>query len=395
MKSQFFSKPENLLLCMTFTMAFGFGVWQVLLNNFVVEKAQFTGVEIGILQSVREIPGFLAFTAVFVLLVLKEQTFVMFSLALTLAGVALTGFFPFEYGLYFTTLVMSIGFHYFETINKSLTLQWMHKDEAPHFLGRALSMKAVGSLVAYGGIWLAMGYFNVSYFWVYLVAGCSGVAFVIFLYFSFPRFNQDTVQKKGLVLKKQYWLYYALVFLSGARRQIFLVFAGFMMVEKFGFSVANISALFIVNYVFNFLFAAKIGKLIGRIGERRSLIIEYTGLICVFTGYAFVETAEWAAILYVVDHLFFALAIAVTTYFQKIAHKPDIAATTSVSFTINHIAAVVIPALLGMLWVVSNTAVFGFGVLFACLSLLCSFNVPAKPSESEPVIWGKAGKAAN
>ena len=158
-----FERPETLLLGSVFIMSFGFGVWTVLLNNFVVERASFTGVEIGILQSVREIPGFLAFTAVFVLLVLKEQTFVMLALATTLAGVAITGFLPFEYGLYFTTVVMSTGFHYFETINKSLTLQWLSKDATPHFLGRSLATKAAGSLIAYASIWLAMEYFDVAY----------------------------------------------------------------------------------------------------------------------------------------------------------------------------------------------------------------------------------------
>ena len=124
MNSAYWKRPEALLLSLTFVMSMVFSVWMVLLNNFVVERADFTGVEIGILQSVREIPGFLAFTAVFVLLILKEQTFAFVSLAVMCLGVALTGFLPFEYGLYFTTLLMSVGFHYFETINKSREQPW-------------------------------------------------------------------------------------------------------------------------------------------------------------------------------------------------------------------------------------------------------------------------------
>jgi len=381
------NNPEHLLLSMTFLMSFCFGVWQVLLNNFVVERANFTGVEIGLLQSVREIPGFLAFTAVFVLLILKEQTFAVLALALMCLGIALTGFLPFEYGLYFTTVVMSTGFHYFETINKSLTLQWLERDKTAHFLGRALSVKAVAALMAYGGVFICMQYFEVDYVWVYLVVGVVGFVAAIGLFRIFASFDVDTIQRKTLLLRKRYWLYYALVFLSGARRQIFVVFAGFMMVEKFAYSVAEVSALFIVNYVFNFFFAAKIGRLIGRIGERRALIVEYLGLIVVFAGYAMVESAHIAAALYVIDHMFFALAIAITTYFQKIADPKDIAATSSVSFTINHIAAVVIPAVLGMVWIASPSAVFYVGVVFAALSLLCSMNIPLKPSEERAVVW--------
>ena len=207
-----------------------------------------------------------------------------------------------------------------------------------------------------------------------MIFGLFGLAIVIFIWIAFPQFKQSHQQHKKLIVRKRYWLYYMLTFLSGARRQIFVVFAGFMMVEKFGYSVGDISLLFIINYLFNMLFAAKIGEWISKVGEKRALIFEYVGLICVFVGYAFVENSHMAAALYVIDHLFFALAIAMKTYFQKIAAPEDIAATAGVSFTINHIAAVFIPALLGLVWLYSTTLVFMIGVVFAGL-FSCLFNV--------------------
>lgn len=370
------------LLAMAFVMPFVFSVWVTLLNNFVVEKAAFTGAEIGMLQSIREIPGFLAFTAIYVLLFIKEQKFAILSLGLLSFGVAITGYFPSEMGLYLTTLVMSIGFHYYETTQQSLTLQWLPKDQTAHFMGKALAMKSFASLLAFGGIWLAMEFFSVSYESTYLSAGVIGACIVIWLLMRFPTFEQPHGQHKKIILRKTYWLYYALTFLSGARRQIFMVFAGFMMVDKFGYSVGEISILFGINYVFNLLFASKIGKLVGKIGERKALTLEYVGLILVFTGYAFVESSEIAAGLYVIDHMFFALAIAIKTYLQKIADQQDLAATASVSFTINHIAAVVIPALLGLLWLHSPTSVFLVGTGFAVCSLVCAFFIPDKPTQT-------------
>jgi len=162
MKSHpFFQKPENLLLAMAFIMPLIFSVWMVLLNNFVVEKANFTGVEIGILQSLREVPGFLAFTVIYVLLFIKEQRLAILSLGITAVGVAITGFFPQVMGLYLTTMLMSIGFHYFETVNQSLTLQWIDKAKTPHFLGRILSVKAMASLLAYASVWILMEQTNI------------------------------------------------------------------------------------------------------------------------------------------------------------------------------------------------------------------------------------------
>ncbi|EGQ7834596.1 TPA: MFS transporter [Vibrio vulnificus] len=373
--------PQNFLLLISIIVPIAFSAWMALLNNFVIEKAQFDGADIGLLQSVREIPGFLAFTVVFVLLFVREQRFMLISLAMLTLGTALTGFFPSLFGLLATTLLMSTGFHYFETLKQSLSLQWLSKEEAPEMLGKLVSIGALASLVTYGAIWLLLEVWQLSFQMVYLLAGGVGFVLVMVMAFAFPQFQTTVVQNKKLVLRKRYWLYYALTFMSGARRQIFTVFAGFLMVEKFGYSAADITLLFLANYLFNFLFAKRIGRFIGVVGERKALTFEYVGLIFVFVGYALVQSAEWAAALYIIDHLFFALALAIKTYFQKIADPADMASTAGVAFTINHIAAVVIPVTFGVIWLVSPASVFYIGAFMAAISLLLSFNIPAKPEE--------------
>ncbi|MBE4149843.1 MFS transporter [Vibrio parahaemolyticus] len=373
--------PQNFLLLISIIVPIAFSTWMALLNNFVIEKANFDGADIGLLQSVREIPGFLAFTAVFVLLFIREQRFMLVSLAMLTLGTALTGYFPTLYGLLFTTLLMSTGFHYFETLKQSLSLQWLSKEEAPEMLGKFISVGALASLFTYGAIWILLEQLKFDFKTVYLLAGGVGFVLIIVMALVFPQFKTAVPQNKKLVLRKRYWLYYALTFMSGARRQIFTVFAGFLMVEKFGYSAADITLLFLINYLFNFLFAKRIGRFIGVVGERKALTFEYVGLIFVFVGYGLVQTAEWAAALYVVDHLFFALALAIKTYFQKIADPADMASTAGVAFTINHIAAVVIPVTFGMIWLVSPSSVFYIGAGMAAVSLLLSLNIPAKPEE--------------
>lgn len=381
--------PVTLLVLMSVAMPVAFNAWSALLNNFVIERANFTGVEIGILQSLREVPGFLAFTTVFVLLILKEQTFAVLSLALLGAGVALTGFLPTEYGLYFTTVLMSIGFHYFETLKQSLSLQWLPQSEAPRILGKLISVGAVTSLVVYSALWVLLEIFELDYVWNFLLAGGVCVGIALFMWLGFPHFESDVSQRKTLILRKRYWLYYALTFFSGARRQIFVVFAAFLMVEKFGYTAAQVTLLFLINYAFNWLFAERIGALIHRFGERKALTFEYVGLVFVFTGYALVENPYWGAALYVIDHMFFALAIAMATYFQKIADPADLASSAGVSFTINHIAAVVVPAALGVLWIYSTAAVFLVGTGFAICSLLLSQNIPSRPAPGNEVLIGR------
>lgn len=377
--------PQNFLMLISIVVPIAFSSWMALLNNFVIERANFDGSDIGLLQSVREIPGFLAFTAVFVLLFIREQRFMLLSLGALTLGTAITGFFPSVMGLLLTTLLMSTGFHYFETLKQSLSLQWLTKDEAPEMLGKFISVGALASLLTYGALWFCLEILKMDFEWVYLTFGGVGFLLVTWMAFAFPQFETHVQQNKKLVLRKRYWLYYALTFMSGARRQIFTVFAGFLMVERFGYSAADITLLFLINYLFNFLFAKRIGRFIGKVGERKALTFEYVGLIGVFVGYALVETAEWAAALYVIDHLFFALALAIKTYFQKIADPADMASTAGVSFTINHIAAVFIPVSFGLIWLVSPAAVFYIGAGMAMVSLLLSRNIPRVPEEGNEV----------
>ncbi len=381
--------PEALLLLFGAAGSLSFATWMALLNNFAIERAAFTGAEMGVLQSLREVPGFLAFTAVFVLLILREQTFAILALALLGLGTALTGIFPSFIGLICTTVIMSIGFHYYETLQQSLALQWVGKDRAPIVLGRVLAAASAAALLGYGLIWTAFDVLGMDYLPVYLIGGGLTVAAALFAWFAFPRYPGKVEQHKTLILRKRYWLYYALVFISGARRQIFIVFAGFLMVEKFGYSVADITLLFLINYAANIWFAPLVGRLIVRWGERKALTFEYLGLIGVFTAYAFVENAHLAAGLYVLDHLFFAMAIAIKTYFQKISDPRDIAPTAAVAFTISHIAAVVLPALLGLIWLVSPAAVFLTGTGFAVCSLILSQLIPPRPEAGNETLLAR------
>jgi MFS family permease len=388
-------KARLALIYMSVIMALVFSVWQVMLNNFTVERANFSGFDIGSLQSVREIPGFLAFTAIFVLILIREQTFAILSLGLLSIGVLATGFFPSNAGLLITTFIMSVGFHYFETINSSLTLQWLPKSEAPAFLGQVIGYSSFAGLIAYGLVWLFYKQLGMDYIWIYGIFGTLGLLMVVHLWRLFPKFENIVPQRKKLFLKKRYWVYYALTFLKGARRQIFMVFAAYLMVEKFGYTLDEIAALFLINKTANIVVAPLLGKLIEKIGERRALTIEYVGLVAVFIGYALVESAFVAALLYVIDHLFFALAIGIKTYFQKIADSEDMAATQSVSFTIDHIASVVIPVTFGLIWMSDPSLVFYAGAGFAFCSLIMSNLIPHSPEPGNEFIWSKNKKMLN
>ena len=158
--------------------------------------------------------------------------------------------------------------------------------------------------------------------------------------------------------------------MSGARRQIFIAFAVFLLVKKFRFSVQEVTLLFVINNVANYFLSPLIGKAIVRFGERKVLSLEYFSLIFIFLAYAVVDTKILVAILYILDHIFFNFAIAIRTYFQKVGDPKDIAPSMAVGFTINHIAAVFLPVVGGLLWVVDYRIPFVCGAVFSLVSLI-------------------------
>ncbi|SCZ50926.1 MFS transporter [Epibacterium ulvae] len=376
-------RPIVLLFLMALTMPIAFNAWLALLNNFVIEVAQFDGADIGLLHTVREIPGFLAIGVIAVILVVREQVLAMISLMMLGAATAVTAWFPQMGGILMITLLSSIGFHYYETVNQSLQLQWLDKKRAPQVLGWLVAAGSAATLVVYLGIERLWKPLELSYDVIYMAAGGTTLVVALLCLLLFPQFEAPTPQTKKLILRRRYWLYYALQFMAGARRQIFVVFAGFMMVEKFGFEVHELTRLYLINLIINMTVAPMLGKAVAHFGERRTLMVEYAGLVIVFAAYGGVYWFGWglmvAAFLYVVDHIFFALALALKTYFQKIADPADIAPTAAVAFTINHIAAVALPVPLGLLWLASPGAVFGLAALMAMVSFGFSLLIPRHP----------------
>ena len=380
------TSPLAFLMTLAFINWIGFAGWSAVLHNFTIERAGFGWFETGLTQTVREIPGFLAFTAIFWIAWFREQTIAYVSLLVLGIGVALTGLVPTLTGVLITTFVMSVGFHYFETINQSLQLQLLPKSQAAQGMGRIASASAVAQFLAYGGIAASWWMGWRAYGTIYLVIGglCAVMAIAAFAWFG--RLEGPTPQRKTIVLRSRYWLYYVVVFMSGARRQIFIAFGGFLLVKVFGYSLADIAILMLVTSGLTTVLAPQLGRLVAAIGERNTMIIENVVLIIVFAGYATTGSGRVAGALFVIDGVFFTLVLAQRTYFQKIGDPADMAATASVSFTINHIAAVFIPVTFGLLGMGNPSIIFWLGVVIATASLLLALLVPRHPSPGQETI---------
>lgn len=338
--------------------AFAFATWAAMLKNFAVEVIGVDGLENAILETVREVPGFLAFTTVFLLAYIREQRLAIISVIILGAGVAVTSMATSLTLLLAATFINSIGFHYFYPVYKSLSLQWFDERTTALVLGRAVSVTNAAMVIGLALFWLLFLQLEISYAVGYLISGSVAIACALFAWFGFPQFSGDADQRQEFVLRWRYGLYYLLTFLSGARRQIFIVFATFILVDIFALPIEGMLLLLLVNAILNMGTGLLLGPAINRFGERLVLQTEYAGLFLVFLAYGFAlanASADWALPLviglYIIDHILFQFAVGMETYFKKIADPADLAGSAAVSFSINHIAAVTLPIALGLIYV--------------------------------------------
>jgi hypothetical protein len=356
------------LAVLTICSTIGLQAWLTLFNNFAVDIAGLNGNHIGVIQSLREVPGFLALLVVYVIMVIKEHRLSALSVLIMGFGLAITGFLPTYIGLILTTLTMSFGFHYYETTNMSLTLQYFDELSSPWVFGKQRSYAAASS-IAVGLLIYGLAFF-LSFPQIYLLIGGLIMAAALWGFTQKPTKQTVIPQHKKMILRKKYWLFYFLTFMAGARRQIFMAFAVLLMVQKFHYSVQEVTILFVVNNAINYYLSPLIGKSIIRFGERRVLSLEYASLIFIFIIYALTASKWMVAVLFILDHIFFNFSIAIRTYFQKVGDRRDIAPSMAVGFTINHIAAVFLPAIGGFLWVVDYRIPFFGGAAMAAISLI-------------------------
>ena len=373
------------IIILTIAVAMGLQGWRTLLNNFAVEQVGIDGSRMGILQAVREVPGFLCLFVVYLLFLFREQKLIVHSAVLLGIGVAVTGYLPSFVGLLFSTTILSIGFHYFETTRQSLILQNFDNDDSVSVLGKLRSYSAMTNILV-GVLIVFMSEF-LSYKMLFLLIGTCVVLVASIAYrIRLDNASGKIEQHKKIIFRKKYWLYYVLNFLSGARRQIFVVFSVFLLVQHYGFSVQLVSILFIINNSINIFIAPFIAKKIINIGEKKVLLVGYIAIFFIFIFYAACNNAVIVAFLYVLDNIFFNINIGIRTYFKKHADARDIASGMAAGFTINHITAVIFPLVAGYLWMTSVKLPFLLGAFIALFSV---FFVLFMKSEK---IAGKATK---
>jgi len=381
----------RILVASNLVLMFGFQLWQTVFNNLAVDDLGLEATAVGVIQSIREMPGLMGFLFVLMVALLGSEMRVMGANVVLLGvGLVLTGLSRGLPSLVFGTLVTSIGFHYFTNGSQAVLLQISAKADTPRALGRLNSVGALAAVLATLGVFA--GALVLENRQILAVGGCLVIAAGIVL---LPRMNiarryerQDKHVRQSV--RRGYWLYYALTFLMGTRRHIFTTFAIYLLVRVHGLQTWQTATLFLVNSVVSFLALPQVGRLVGLFGERRMLTVNFVLLTAVFVGYATIDAVAVLIVLFILDNLLGGFSLDIESYFQKIAVMPqDITPNVSLAQSINHMAAVTIPIIGGWMWETFDPAMpFLGGALIALIALVL---MPWMREPRREAAWSSTG----
>ena len=363
-------------------------------DNFLVQEMGLDPGHKGLLEAIRESCGIAAVGILALIVGLKEPIIATAMLALVGVGVgAYYGVHDF-FWLAFWSVVWSQGLHIWMPLPNSMVLAIAEPGNAGRRLGQLQAFAAVGSALALAVAlapsalrWLgrqnlpglsALGLENMHLPLrpMYLAAGAAAVLGALFC-IGIPR----DIKAPGLplVFRRKYWLYYLLCFLEGWRKQIFLAFAGYLLVRVYHMPVHVMLLLWTAIQVLCWLSAGRVGRLIDRLGERKILMLYYAAVTAVFCGYAMVKNVGVLAGLFVIDNTFSLLAMSLTTYVRRMAPVTEHTATLSMGVAFNHVGAVMMPLLGGWLWMTYGyQAAFQAGAVAAVGSIFVAMMLPRR-----------------
>ncbi|HGE69516.1 TPA: MFS transporter, partial [Candidatus Poribacteria bacterium] len=272
----------------------------------------------------------------------------------------------------FWAVFWSIGFHCWSPLQPAMVLSLTKEEGKAKRLGQVTRIRGISALLGMGLVAL-IGKSSEVLRPMFLTAGIA-IAISGVLVFFVSRKTDPSIKMPRLTMKKKYRFYYALTFLEGCRKQIFITFAIYVLVKVFGTPVNRIATLMIINGTITLIFAPIIGRLVDRIGERPSLSISNASLILVFIGYALVKNINMLYVLYCMDSFLYMFVVAQTTYLNKIALPEDVRPALSMGVTMNHIAAVIVPLVGGLIWNVLDRydVIFYGGSVVALVSFIVS-----------------------
>jgi MFS family permease len=373
----------SIFLLVGFLCGIASGINSTIFNNFLSDVYKLAADARGAVEIPRELPG------VFIMVVLGLLAFLgdirismlgMFAASLGMLGL---GIFSPTYAVMLIWMMMfSLGTHIIIPIAPSIGMKLSQKESYGARLGRYSAYGLYGTIIGYVFVWLGFRYIGLTYQWAFITASVFYLIATIFM--GFMKSDKPEKKKVKFIFRKRYTLYYILCIVNGARKQIFLTFAPWVLIQVFHLDPSTFAILGLIVAMVSIMTRKIVGKTIDIRGERFILSLEAILLLCICMGYAFAQDLFGAGIAvvviaacYIIDNSMNAVEMARSTYVRKIAVDPDdVTPTLSTGTSIDHVVSMSIPYFGGLLWVAAGYKyVFLAAAGIAILNLILSRKI--------------------
>jgi predicted MFS family arabinose efflux permease len=378
--------PPDLKRALLATLFFGAasGIFLATLNNYLNDVHHLSADGRGWLEFPRELPGFLImFVAGGMLALFRETQMAALAMILTGLGALGLGWVARDTVLLVVFIIIwSLGDHVIFTVEGPIGLKLARGGREGQRLGQFGGARNLGTITGVGAVFLLAKWQGDNYELFYSIA--AGSALIAGVLYAKLKVGSTDARSRRIVFKKKYGLFYAISALFGIRKQIFLAFGAWVLVDIYGEPVSTIALLYFIAATLGVVLRPLLGDVIDWLGERTVLAVDEVLLLIICLAYAFSSDLfpmPWAVWVlygaYIFDSVLFALRVARTTYLKKIADDPtDITPTIGMGITIDHLVAMSLPVLSGYIWeaygyrwvfiLAAGIAVAGF---FVCLRI--------------------------
>ena len=369
------------------------GCFGAVLNNYLSDVRDINVMERGILEFFREMPGLLL---VFLIAMMHKFTdWKILKVGTLVSMIGLAGLMFASDKILITALIMvwSAGEHIILPIRSSIAMHVAREGK----LGRSLGMvtgaanggsvtgSAIAALIFYLGTrhWKVaneLTLYNLS--WGLILVLLVGSLVVI----CTAKTDEVKTKRPRLYFHRKYMKFYALELFYGARKQIFLTFAPYVLIRIYGMDTKSMAVLMGVCALVNIYCAPMIGKLTDYIGYKNVMIYDTVVLffVCLIYGYAdnlFAKNiAIWVVCLnFMLDTIISTSSMASNIYVRDIsANEEEITASLTTGISINHLISILAALLGGIVWkYVGVGTLFTFAAIMALGNSAFALTIPA------------------
>lgn len=370
------------------------GIYDSTFNNYLNDVFHISAKVRGIIEFPRELPGFLVALVSGLLIFLPDVR--MLGISLGLIGVGLIGQSIYSWGgePHFSWMIMmmvlwSFGAHIYMPFSNSVAFDHAPEGQEGKILGQLNGVNNLVYIIGCASIWLLVGVFKINYGGLFRIAALFALIAAAYVFLMRHKNIAKRDEKKvRFVFRKEYSLFYFLNILFGARKQVFLTFAPWVLIKIYHEPATTIATLLFVASFFGIFFKPLLGHLIDRVGERFVIMAESSLLILVCLGYGFaghLGLAKYAIYLvffcYILDQLLFAVTMARTTYIRKnLIDSSDLTPTLSMGISMDHAVSMTIPMFGGLLWMK-----FGYESIFLAAAGVALINLLVASRIKQPM----------